>query len=80
MLAAHCSPQNADDCTYPESLALRMLELVVTPRGVSLLSNEAGFSVKDVEGICNISRSKKEGVAGYTGEWGDAGGLCAPDG
>jgi hypothetical protein len=35
---------------------------------VTCLNNEAGFTPDDVEGICEVGGSKKQGKAGFTGE------------
>lgn len=45
-----------------------MLELVTSSSAVTCLNNEAGFTADDVEGICEVGGSKKQGKAGFTGE------------
>ena len=69
----HCrmllvSLQNADDNSYTPTAGLPVLELVTSSGAVTCLNNEAGFSQDDVDGICEVGGSKKQGKAGFTGE------------
>lgn len=61
------SVQNADDNSYSSKAGLPVLELVTSSSAVSCLNNEAGFTPDDVEGICEVGGSKKQGKAGFTG-------------
>jgi hypothetical protein len=47
-----------------------VLELVTSSAAVTCLNNESGFSADDVEGICEVGGSKKQGKAGFTGNMG----------
>lgn len=59
--------QNADDNRYCQAAGLPVLELVTSSRAVTALNNERGFEQRDVEGICEVGGSKKQGKAGFTG-------------
>ncbi|KDP22565.1 hypothetical protein JCGZ_26396 [Jatropha curcas] len=70
--------QNAEDNEYPERID-PSLEFVITSRDITatgapatllIFNNEKGFSPKNIESICNVGNSTKQGhrKRGYIGE------------
>ncbi|KIX09215.1 uncharacterized protein Z518_00294 [Rhinocladiella mackenziei CBS 650.93] len=61
--------QNADDARYAQSV-VPTITFRVTPTELVVESNELGFSLMDVESICDTGKSSKIGDADTTGEKG----------
>jgi len=68
LYASSVGVQNADDNSYTPAAGLPVLELITSSSAVSCLNNEVGFTRDDVDGICEVGGSKKQGKAGFTGE------------
>ena len=60
--------QNADDNTY--AVALPTLHLQLYPDKVLVYNNEVGFSKKNIQAVCNVGGSTKQGQSGYIGQKG----------
>lgn len=60
--------QNADDNTY--AVSLPTLHLQLYPDKVLVYNNEVGFSKKNIQAVCNVGGSTKQGQSGYIGQKG----------
>lgn len=60
--------QNADDNAYAVSLPTLHLQLYTDK--VLVYNNEVGFSKKNIQAVCNVGGSTKQGQTGYIGQKG----------
>lgn len=60
--------QNAEDNAYAKNL-VPTLRIDVQDHTMTIMSNEIGFTEKNVAAICDIGKSTKKNIVGFIGEW-----------